>query len=107
MQAPTATDLARLKWHDFKQHFLAELQASGFSNEQLIITWDTMATYITLAWLYRGAIDDKDEETLRMVLEASDLDNKVQVLATWDSMSVEKKARFWRYARWFFNTVLC
>jgi len=40
-------------------------------------------------------------------VEASDLGNKVELLATWDKMSEERKQLFWRYATFFFNTVLC
>jgi hypothetical protein len=107
MDAVTAMELATIKWRDFVQRFLPELEAAQFTEEQLSTKFDTIATYITLGWIYRGAIDDKDEATLRVIVEASDLTNKVALLSTWDEMSVEKKATFWRFARWFFNTVLC
>jgi len=103
---PTAMDVASDKWRDFKQHFLPQLQAAKFSDEQLATSWNTIATYIALAWLYRPFVDDKDEATLRIFVEASDLTNKVQILQVWDDMKHEQKQRFWRYAKWFFNVVL-
>jgi len=106
MDVPTASDLARCKWRDFVQVFLPELQQAGFDKEVLATTWDSVAGYITLAWIYRTAIDDEDERLLRTAVEASDMSNKTQLLDTWDGMSAAKKARFWRFAKWFFNTVL-
>jgi hypothetical protein len=106
MDAPlTATETARVQWGVFVQRFLPELQAAGFGEEQLTVTWDTVATYIGGAWLLRGAIDNEDADTLRVMVEASDLANKEQLLATWDAMSATKKGSFWRFAKWFFNVV--
>lgn len=107
MDVPTVNDLAACKWRDFVQVFLPELQRAGFDKQALTTQWHTVATYITLAWIYRTAIDDEDEKLLRTAVEASDMENKVEILQVWDEMSSEKKARFWRFAKWFFATVLC
>jgi hypothetical protein len=106
MQPPTAMDVASDKWCDFKQHFLPQLQAANFTDEQLSVSWSTIATYISLAWLYRSFVDEQDEATLRILVEASDLTNKVDILQVWDALQKEQKQRFWRYAKWFFNVVL-
>ena len=106
MDSPTVNDLAACKWRDFVQAFLPELERAQFDKAALATPWTTVATYITLAWIYRAAVDDEDEAILRTAVEASDLSNKVALLQVWDEMSTDKKARFWRFAKWFFNTCL-
>ena len=103
----SAKDQAREKWHNFLQRFLPELQAAEFTDEQLTTTWDEMAVFIQLAWLYRPVVEDRDEETLRGALLASGAPNTQAILRVWDGLAEERKTLFWRYAKLFFNTVLC
>lgn len=98
---------ARTKWHNFVQRFLPELQAAGFAPHQLATPWAEIATYITLAWMYRPLVEEKDEQALRALVLASQLDNTESILRAFDALNDDKRALFWRYVRFFFNTVLC
>ena len=52
---------ARNKWNNFIQRHYTYLTDMGFSDKQLSTDWNTIAAYITLAYLYRPMIDEEDE----------------------------------------------
>lgn len=98
---------ARAKWNNFTQRFYADLVEAEFSDADLATDWNTVAAYITLAWLYRPLVDEENVEQLTTMLRASDAPNVEAILRVYAKWSDDRKALFWRYAKFFFNTVLC
>ncbi len=99
--------LARSKWNNFVQRFYADLIAAEFTEEHLATDWNTVAAYITLAWLYRPLVEEQDYEALAGMLRASDAPNVDAILRVYDAWDDDRRHLFWRYAKFFFNTVLC
>jgi len=104
----TADELARVKWYNFMDRFSWEIEQAAFEKEEIEeLTWDNVQAAIRAGWLVRAMIDNEDADGLRVMIMASDLRNAEQVVATYEKLDDHKRRMFWRYAKFFFNTVLC